>query len=221
MRTEDKAFFQDISIKEINLALDKILKQKVVLSRGDGSQYIVPVYMRGRDSKLIPDMTQFGMIEVSYTGMDNADPVYEYQCDIAEVVAQDAEGNPTKYVVHKAPQAVEMTYHVTARAQTWDAIADIHFQLDKIFPPRHRSLEVRDRVVNLFRRGYSAGDNEEFGIFIRTWTLGIIGYIFVEDCNDKSQGEVFAVRDIAASIQLGTDPEMAVPDELITEEIEV
>jgi len=218
-KAENRPFSDDITVKDINKALDDLLKQKLLLKRGDGSKFIVPIFFRTRDSKLVPDATPLGMVEIAFTGLAAAPGVYWKQCRAAQPIAWDADGNPVKYSVREGPEPAEFTYTIIARTQHWDDMTELQFQLDKIFPPKHRMLRVKDQNLSLFRRGYTFGDNEDFGIFIRTWTLGIIGYIYADSCKDAEIQ--YAITDISVEAQSNSDPNDTTPEEFIIEEIEI
>ncbi len=206
-----------VTVADLNLALQKLIEGKVRILDADGTTFYVPVFFRARDSKVVADVIPLASIHISYVGAERAEAVYKQGCSLVEVLAEDADGNPTKYSVKPFPEPMEMSYTIEVRAQHWDDLSTLQEQLDRLFPPTHRSLKVKDNNLNLFRREYIQADNDELALFIRQWNIGIIAYLDISDCDDSGEA-VFAVREIDATIQADPDPEID-PDPLITEEI--
>lgn len=206
------------TVSDLNLALQKLLESRIKILDADGSIFHVPVFFRSRDSKIVSDVLPLASIHISYVGAERAPSEYKQCCHFVEVLKEDPDGNPISYIVKPFPEPMEMTYTIEIRAKEWDDLSNLQEQIDRTFPPTHRALKVKDKNLNLFRRGYVQADNEELGIFIRQWTIGIISFLDVSDCD--STETVYAVRHLEAEIQADPDPDLDISDD-ITEDIDI
>lgn len=184
MENNQAGIRENIFIAEVNLALSELLTDKVCVPDGFGKPTTVPVYFRDRDSKIISDTTPSSMITIAFNDYDRADAVFWNQCGFVDVLETDAEGNPLKYKVTKAPEPVLMNYTITARSQHWDDMIAIETKLAQIFPVNHTLINVKGFNTHMYRAGYNSSDSASLGIFIRDFTIEIIGYLFAESCQD-------------------------------------
>ena len=201
----ERPFFQDISVAEVNLALETRLKEQVFTKDLFGKKRPVPVFFRDRDSKIIPDASPGGMVLISWDSVDRAEGVYQSNCDYQQVVRKDKDGNPLAYRIISAPDAIWLSYTITARATEWDDIIAIHDRLSKIFPLNHTNLDVKGAQVRMLRDGFTSADDEELGIFIREINIRILGYIWGLDTEDDRK-IVNAIKNVELTFCPTSDP---------------
>lgn len=211
MQKNSTGIRENIFIAEINLALNDLLADKIFVPDGFGKPMSVPVYFRDRDSKIIADTTPSSMITIAFEGYEKADAVFWTQCSFVDVLEEDSEGNPLKYRVTRSPEPVLMNYTITARSQHWDDMIAVETSLAQIFPVNHTFIDVKGFKTHLYRAGYNSSDSQELGIFIRNFSIDVIGYLFAEKCSDEI---VPAIKSATIEVSNTSDPEVE-PIEII------
>ncbi len=200
----------DISIAEVNLALEKLLKDKIKTKRLlSGKSKSVPVFFRGRDSKIIPDTTSGGLIEVSYDTTVRAEGGYQIQCEIFHPISCDENGEPLEYLQMEHPEAIWLMYTISARSDNWNDIIRMQSKLDRIFPVNHGTIHVKGSNMHLFREGLNSADDNDLGLFIREYSIKILGYIY-GDCDENKI--VPAIKRADLEVSTDSDPNSEVGD---------
>lgn len=198
--------YEDISIAEVNLALQNLLEGKVTTVDPFGKERAVPVYFRDRDSKMIADSRPKGMIEISWVANERAESAYQNQCYLLRVIDRDENDYPIQYQAVKSPDAIWLTYTITASSDNWNDVIKMQSMLDKVFPVNHTVLNVNGFKTHMKRDGFTPADDEELGIFIRDFNLRILGYIFGLDCVENKI-IIPAIRDVDLEVTATSDPD--------------
>lgn len=204
---------EDISVEEIDLALQKLLENRVTIDTPSGTKKIVPIYFQDRDTKKMADMTDTrGSIHVLWQSTVRADDRYRIQEDQYVVASEDENGNPIDYRVRRPPEPVWVNYLIVARSSKLYDIRKIQGWLDRFFPVTHTTLEVKGYRTHVYRDGFSAADVEDAGIFQRQLNIRILGFIAPLDSADGQAKIVPAIRSMEVEIGNTLDPDA--PDEI-------
>ncbi|MDX1471464.1 MAG: hypothetical protein R3213_08200 [Flavobacteriaceae bacterium] len=182
----NRSIFEDLSVAEIDLALEKHLKDKVFIEGAFDKKFAVPVWFRNTEANMRADSTSAGGdIYINWISSELADGLYRVQEPICEVIETDKNGAPVKYRIKPPPTPIWNHYTITARSDDLNCIRKIHNKLEKLFPADHTTLNVKGFKTPMRRENFLSSDLPDLGIFVRDMNIKILGYVYEDSCKSE------------------------------------